>query len=138
MSGLGNGYRNHALDAIFGIGFTKPATIYVALLSSAITDSAGTGGIELSGSAYARVAVTNNATNFGPAAGGFTTNLTTISFATVTGTSWLSTAGFALYDDSLSTASANLIAWGNITTPRVYTVGQTASFVAGSLKIAVA
>ena len=138
MSGLGDGYRNHVLDALFGAGFTKPATVYVALLSTAITASNGTSGVELSGSGYARVSVVNNGTKFGPAATGILYNLATISFPTVTGSSWLSTAGFAVYDDATSTAAVNLMLWGVISTPRVFTVGQTAAFDPGSLIAVVA
>lgn len=51
---------NETLDKWFGAtNFTPPATWYVGLLKS--------GDTELSGSGYARVAVTNNSTNF-PAA----------------------------------------------------------------------
>jgi hypothetical protein len=63
------------LDHVLGgADYSRPATVYVALYSAAPTDSGG--GTELtSGTApgYARIAVTNNATNF-PAA---TTNGTT-------------------------------------------------------------
>jgi hypothetical protein len=136
MPGLGDGYRNHVLDAFLGAGFTRSANVYVALLSTSITSSAG-GGTELTGSGYVRVAVPNNGTYFGPAAAGSTRNLLPITFPTVTGTAWLSTAGFAVYDDATSVAAVNLIVWGNITTPRVYGVGQTATFDPGSLVVSV-
>ena len=135
MSGLGSIYQNHVLDAVFGAGFTKPATIYIALLSTSITANDGTSGVEITGNGYARVAVTNNATNFGPAAFGRIHNNLTATFPTVTGSAWLPTAGFALYDNITLALVGNLIAWGVITAPKTYSPGQAASFGPGQLVI---
>lgn len=68
--------KNDMLDAI--LGSSSPATVYVA---------AYVAGTEVSGSAYARVAVTNNATNFPAAASGAKANGAAIEFPEATG-SW--------------------------------------------------
>jgi hypothetical protein len=58
-----------AADSFFGGGLTTwaPATWYLGLSSTTPADD-GTGFTEPSGSAYARAALTNNSTNFPPAA----------------------------------------------------------------------
>jgi len=53
-----------SLDNIYGSG--TPATLYAAMMTT-IPDGDGTGGVEFAGGTYARVAKTNNSTNF-PAA----------------------------------------------------------------------
>lgn len=64
MAGFkGTGQCNSVLD--FNLGNGSPATLYIALFTSA--PSAAGGGTEVTGGSYARVSKTNNATNF-PAA----------------------------------------------------------------------
>lgn len=55
------------LDHVLGgVAYTPPATVYVGLATEAITDATtGTTVAEPTGGAYARVAVTNNATKRG-------------------------------------------------------------------------
>lgn len=87
---------NLDLDARYGSG--TPATIYVAL-STANPTAAGSGLAEPSGNGYARVAVTNNTTNFPAASAGSKSNGTEIAFATPTG-SWGTVTHAALFDAS--------------------------------------
>lgn len=61
---IGDQWAKDILDAKFGSG--SPATVYAALLLT-LPLGDGTGGTEFSGGTYARIAVTNNNTNF-PAA----------------------------------------------------------------------
>ena len=70
MAGSKSDYlENEILDHVLGGGdFTRPATVYLALFTVTPTDAGG--GTEVTGGAYARVAVTNNATNFPAASGG--------------------------------------------------------------------
>ena len=59
------------LDHVFGAAvYTAPATLYIALYTVAPTDAAG--GTEVTGGAYARKDVANNATNFPAMAGAST------------------------------------------------------------------
>ena len=79
------------LDHVFGgvtTPYTPPATLYVGLSSTTPAED-GTGITEPSGGGYARVAVTNNATNW-PAATvpGTKSNGTVITFAPASAT-WL-------------------------------------------------
>ena len=69
MAGFTDTLENKILDHVLGGGdYTREATVYITLVTANGTDSAA--GTEVSGNAYARVAVTNNATNFRAASGG--------------------------------------------------------------------
>jgi hypothetical protein len=72
--------KNKILDHILGrTTYTAPATIYAALFSVRPAVD-GTGGTELAGDGYARVAVTNNATSFPAASGGSKENGVAVTF----------------------------------------------------------
>ena len=110
--------------------FTPAATLYVALYTTAPT-SAG-GGTEVSGTSYARVSVTNNATNW-PAATGTTTaskaNGAAITFPTAGG-SWGTVAAFAVMD---ADTAGNQYFWGELSSPQSVPSGVTLSFPIGNL-----
>ncbi|MCX7016453.1 MAG: hypothetical protein NTW86_28500 [Candidatus Sumerlaeota bacterium] len=120
------------LDHILGGGdFARPATVYGALFTTAPTDAGG--GVEVSGGSYARVGMTNNATNF-PAASGTTTikqNGTAITFPRATA-SWGTVAAWALFD---AATAGNLLFWGTLTTPKAVAIDDTPSFGPGALTI---
>jgi len=81
MSGFkGTGTCNATLDAWLGSTTLGPATAYCAAFTSAPT--AAGGGTEVSGGSYARVAITNNSTNFPNASGASKNNGTAIDFGT--------------------------------------------------------
>lgn len=108
--------QDHVLG---GADYARPATVYVGLFSTTPTD--GGGGTELTnGTApgYARIAITNNATNF-PAA---TTNGTTGKAekklavahsgpANSGGSDWPTVVGWALFDTS---TGGNQLMWGEV------------------------
>lgn len=91
MGRLSTTYANKVLDALLGSAHSSdmPATVYVGLKA---------GGVEPSGGSYARVAVTNNDTNWPDASGRQKANGTAITFPAPTGswgtvdTAFLSTA----------------------------------------------
>ncbi len=81
--------ENILLGNLFGgLGTSLPSTWYIGLgLSTGTpTESAPSGFVEPSGGAYARVAVTNNSSNFNAASNGQLTNSTTITFPESTAT----------------------------------------------------
>lgn len=84
------------LDAYFGATTLGPATWYVGLFTTMPND-AGSGGTEVSGGSYARVAVTNNGTNF-PSANPKITG-TAVTFPTATG-SWGTVVGYGFFTAS--------------------------------------
>lgn len=69
------------LDALLGNG--SPATVYIAAYTVAPSDSGG--GTECSLGSYARIAVTNNSTNWPAAADGSKSNGVQFDFPTATG-----------------------------------------------------
>jgi len=119
MGSKDNYLERAVLDAILGPGFSPPATVYFALFSTVPTET--TAGIELTtGTApgYARLAATNNTTNF-PAA---TTNGTTgkgektvgvaqTFGANSGGANWPTVAGWSLLDAS---SGGNRLLWGEV------------------------
>jgi hypothetical protein len=96
----------------------------------------GTGGTEVSGGSYARVAVTNNTTNFPNATGGgpsLKVNGTVITFPAPTA-DWGTVVGWGLYD---AASSGNLL-W---TAPLTYSqeidnTDAASSFAIGALILA--
>ncbi len=85
------------LDHLFGAtNMTRPATFYLALTSA---------GVELTGNGYARVAITNNTTNFANTSSRQKLLQVAQAFAAATA-NWSTVDGWALYD-----ASTNGTAW---------------------------
>ena len=121
------------LDHVFGAAaYTAPVTIYVGLWTSALTDaSTGATAGEVSGGSYARVAVTNNATNFPAASAGAKSNGTAVTFPTATA-SW-GTVTYVGLLDSVTLGAGNLLAWADLTTSKTISSGDTASFAAGDI-----
>jgi hypothetical protein len=111
-----------------GVAFSAPAT-HVALFTVAPTDAGG--GTEVSGGAYARVAVTNNTTNWPAASGGTAakSNGTVITFPTATA-SWGTVVAFGIFD---AASAGNLLWWGDLTTAKAIGSGDTPSFAIGAL-----
>lgn len=102
---------NHVLG---GPDYVRPGTVYVAAFTVAPSDAGG--GTEVStagGTNYARVAVTNNSTNW-PAATGTSpaskTNGTAINF-NVAGAAWGTVVAGAVYD---APTGGTLLYWGTL------------------------
>lgn len=118
------------LDHVFGgADYVRPATVYVALFTVAPTDAGG--GTEVTGGSYARVTVTNNATNWPAAAAGAKSNGAIFTFATATA-NWGTVLAFGIFD---ALAAGNLLIWGDLTTPKAINSGDTASFPIGDIDI---
>lgn len=108
--------------------YTPPATVYVSLHTTVPTDSSN--GVEVSGGSYARVAVTNNGTNWSAAALRVKTNATVIKFPTAT-LSWGTIKGWGTYD---APSGGNLLYYGNTSSVAINN-GWVAQFAVGGLKI---
>lgn len=119
------------LDHVFGnAAYTAPATLYVSLFTATPSDSGG--GTEVTGNAYARVAVTNNATNFPAASAGSKSNGTAITFPQATPSGWGVVTQFGIHDAS---TAGNLLAWGDLTASKTVDALDTVSFAIGALVI---
>jgi hypothetical protein len=133
MGSFSNDAENKILDHVVGgSDYARPATLHLALLTTAPTDaSTGSTIVEANYTGYQRKAVTNNSTNFPAASNGLKSNGVEIVFDECTaGSSTVS--HFAICDAS---SAGNVIAWGSLGTPRTYEAGVTPRIAIGDLQI---
>lgn len=111
-----------------GAAYTPPVTGYLGLWTGALDDtSTGATANEVSGGAYARVAVTHNTTNW--PAGNPKSNGTAFAFPAAT-SAW----GTVTYGGYLDASTAgNMLFWWDLTASKVIGNGDTAQYPAGSL-----
>jgi hypothetical protein len=112
---------NHVLR---GIAFATPPAIYVALFTTAPTESGG--GVEVSGGSYAR-----QATTFVAPSGGTTSNAIPIVYPTATA-GWGTVTSFALMD---AVVAGNMLYFANLNAPRTVLTGDILSFPIGQLQV---
>ncbi len=124
---LENKLLDHTLGATV---FTTAATLYVALFTAAPSDAGG--GTEAAGGGYARVAKTNNVTNFPAASGGSKSNGTAIDFGTFTAD--LGTVTHVAVIDAA--AAGNYYFWGAFDVSRIVKNGDSLQFAATKLVFA--
>lgn len=138
MAGNKSAYYERAiLDLLSGITYTPPATLYLALSTSSFTTSA-TGSVmnevSATGTAYARVAITANLTNF-PAASGSNpatkSNGTVFTFPTATA-SWGTILSAYICDAS---TGGSVLYGADLTASKVIQTGDTATYAVGALTI---
>lgn len=133
MGSKSNYLELEVLDHVLGGGdYSRPATVYLGLWTAELTDaSTGSTAGECSGGSYARVAVTNNGTNWPAASGGAKSNGAAITFPQATG-SWGTATYFAILD---ADTAGNILYWGQLGTSKAITSGDTPSFAIGDLDI---
>ncbi len=130
-----NYLRNVILNNIFGgTAYTVPTTLYLGLSTTAIAED-GTGRTEPTGGAYARVAITNNKTNWDTVTGADNTisNATELTFAEATA-SWGTITHFFIAD---ALTGGNILLSEALTTAKSVPTGGIARFTVGSLDIAI-
>lgn len=140
MASLSNYLQNKLIDALLrGQSYTMPATVYVALFTAAPT--AAGGGTEVTGNAYARVAVASSLANWAgtQAAGstsassgtsGQTSNNNTINFPTPTPSGWGTVVDVALFDAS---SGGNMLLFGALSVSKTINAGDVVDFPAAAL-----
>lgn len=134
MGRLSDAYANLALDLIFSKATNNAAATYYFGLSSTTPTNSGTNVTEPSGGSYARVAITNNATQFPAASGRAKSNGLSITFPTATA-DWASGADmthFVIYD---AASAGTFVGWGALTSVTPVLTGTQASFAPGDLDI---
>lgn len=137
-SGKYEAYSILLLNWLFGGGtFTQPTNLYIALFS--VTPSVSSVGTEATGSAYARITVACNTTNW-PAISGSTTTITNNvaqSYAAATG-DWSTAANqvaAGIVNSLAGALSSNLLYWGALTEAKPVLNGDTASFAIGAITV---
>lgn len=108
---------------------TRPTAWYVGLFTAAPSDSGG--GTEVSGSGYAREAVTFAAAS---TPGGTTSNTGDVSF-TASGGDWGTITHIGIFDAS---TSGNLLWHGSMTASKVVNDGDTLQFSTGNIDLTIA
>ena len=127
MAGFSNYLENKVVGHVFGgAAYTAPSTLYVALYTSAPSDTGG--GTEVSGGAYVRkaAAFTISADT--------ASNTSAIEYPTATA-NYGTVVAVGVFDAS---SSGNLLAYGNLTTSKTVSTGDVFRFNAGAIDITVA
>lgn len=120
--------ENKVLDHCTGkTSFTKP-TAYVALFDGDPTD-AGSGGVEVSGGSYGRVATAG--ADWNAASGGVVTNATDLDFPTPTA-DWGDVTHFATMDAS---TAGHFLYIGALDNAKTIGTGDPVKFPAGELEL---
>ena len=127
MAGFSEYLENKVVGHVFGgSAYTAPSTLYVALYTSAPSDTGG--GTEVSGGAYARQTAAFTVTN------DTASNTSAIEYPTATA-DYGTVVAVGIFDAS---SSGNLLAYGNLTTSKTVSTGDVFRFNAGAIDITVA
>jgi len=130
MAALSDHAEKLLLDWLMTTGSaTRPTAWYVGLFTAAPSDSGG--GTEVSGSGYAREAVTFAAAS---TPGGTTSNTGDISF-TAAGGNWGTITHIGIFDAS---TSGNLLWHGAMTASKIVNDGDTLQFSTGNIDLTIA
>jgi hypothetical protein len=113
---------NHVLR---NTAYSSPATIYIGLFTTMPSDD-GTGGVEVSGGAYARQSVT-----FSAPSGGQVANNALVQFPTATA-DWGTVLGMGLFD---ALTGGNLLYYGTLTASKIVGIGDQLAFAASALTV---
>jgi hypothetical protein len=120
--------EDEILDHLLGgATYTPPATLYLAVFTAAPTDAGG--GTEVTGGSYARLAITNNLTNFPASSGGAKSNGAVLDMVTASA-GWGTVVAYALFDAS---SAGNMLGWADLTSSVIINNGDTLRFAAGAL-----
>lgn len=137
MAGGKSDYLEKAIldHVIGGTTLAKPANVWIALSTAAYSDAAtGASMSEVTGGAYARQQLTNNATNW-PAATGTSpatkSNGVVINFPTSTA-AWGTVTSFYIVDAS---TNGNVLYGADLTTPKTVNTGDSVSFAIGGIVV---
>jgi hypothetical protein len=134
--------ENKVIDAMLrGQALGAPATIHVALFTTACSDSAI--GTEVTGNAYGRAAVTSSLANWAgtqsagstvasSGTGGQSSNNAAINFATPTPSGWGTVSHVGLMDAS---SGGNMWVCVALSASKTINAGDTVSFAAGALTV---
>ena len=130
MAALSDHAEKLLLDWLMTTGSaTRPTAWYVGLFTAAPSDSGG--GTEVSGSGYAREAVTFAAAS---TPGGTTSNTGDVSF-TAAGGNWGTITHIGIFDAS---SAGNLLWHGSMTASKIVNDGDTLQFSTGNIDLTIA
>lgn len=126
---LEDGLLNHVMN---GASMTSPgATLYISLHTASVADAGGGAEVSTSGTAYARLAVTKNTTNFPTSSTGTISNGTLLQWAVATA-NWGTVTSLGVWDAS---TAGNLYYWGDLTSSQTVNTGNRFEIPIGDLDI---
>ena len=131
MGSYSNFWENEILNHVFNKDAYSAPTIYIALFT-ALSDAqgeAGTGGTEVTGGSYARVATIG--ANWTEATVGTLSNAAAIEFAAAT-VDWGDVTHFALFD---ALSAGNMLMFGTLTASKTVNSGDTIKFPIGNIDV---
>ena len=132
MSNATNYTENQVLDHVLGKGtrdFTSPANLFVGLLT-AVSDGEAGSWTEVTGTNYARTAVT-----FGAASSGTASNSADVEFPAAGSGGYGTVTHMAIFDAS---TSGNALFYGALSASRAVDEADILTFVAGNISISLA
>jgi hypothetical protein len=126
---------NKVLDYLFGgTSFSNLSTMYLGLSTSTVqNDGSGATEPSTSGTAYARVAITNNKTNWGTASAASLSNAVAATFTESTA-SW-GTITYVFLAAGATAGVADLWYFEALTTPKTVQTATTVQFAIGAITV---
>lgn len=132
-SGMGNYLKGKVFNQVFNnTAYTQPATVDIALGTTAATDGALTSWVEATTGnypSYARLNVTPDS-DWTISASSITNN-TTLSFPTPSGSPTAVITSFVVYEHG----NNNALYWGTLTSNQTINAGAAVSFAASALTV---
>ena len=130
MAGFSDYLEDKVLEHVFGgNAYSAPSTLYVALYTSAPSDTGG--GTEVSGGGYVRKTSTFNVSGTNPTTA---SNAGAVEYPTATA-DYGTVVAVGIFDAS---SSGNLLAYANLTTSKVVSTGDVFRFNTGDLDVTLA
>jgi len=128
MSQMSDYLEAKLLEHVFkATSYTSPATVYLALFTSATDDASG--GTEVSGNGYGRQPITFGAAQ-SPA--GTIQNSGLVAFPSASPSGWGTVTHFAIYDAS---TNGNRLVWGALSASKTINAGDRIEFAIGDITI---
>lgn len=128
-----NDLEGKLLDHVFGLGaYSTLATVYIALYTADPGEAGSANTNEVSGTDYARVAVTNDATSWSRT-GNEISNDNALTFPTAGAGGWGTVTYFGIVQSS--SGAGNILFSGQLTASKAVAEGDTFSFPAGDLTV---
>ncbi len=130
MAGFSDYLEDKVLEHVFGgNAYSAPSTLYVALYTSAPSDTGG--GTEVSGGGYVRKTSTFNVSGTNPTTA---SNASAVEYPTATA-NYGTVVAVGIFD---ALSSGNLLAYANLTTSKVVSTGDVFRFNTGDLDVTLA
>jgi len=127
MAGFSDYLEDKVLEHVFGgNAYSAPSTLYVALYTSAPSDTGG--GTEVSGGGYVRKTSTFNVSGTNPTTA---SNAGAVEYPTATA-NYGTVVAVGIFD---ALSSGNLLAYANLTESKVVSTGDVFRFNAGDLDV---